>query len=314
MPQKAPGRPHREGLTVFRLTEMFPDEDSAREWFEAVVWPDGRHCPRCGSLDTHEASHNNMPYRCRDCRSYFGVRTGTAIENSKLPLRKWVFAIYLEMTSLKGVSSMKLHRDIGVTQKTAWHMLHRIRTGLLGEETWNPFTGNVEADETYVGGHVKGGQGGRGKAVVAGVKQRGTRRVRARVVENTRKVTLHEFLAQNVDPSANVYTDEFVSYHGIPNPHFTVRHSAKEYVRGMAHTNGIESFWSVLKRAYDGTYHWISHKHLDRYVAQFTGKHNMRDINTLDQMRGVVTGMVGRRLTYRELIGRPRCKMTFNSF
>ena len=119
----------------------------------------------------------------------------------------------------------------------------------------------------------------------------------------TRKVTLHEFLAENVDPSANVDTDEFVSYRGIPNPHETVRHSAREYVRGMARTNGIKSFWSVLKRAYDGTYHWISHKHLDRYVAQCTGKHNMRDINTLDQMRGVVTGMVRRRLTYRELIG-----------
>ena len=169
MPQPAPGRSHREGLSIFRLTERFPDEDSARRWFENVVWPDGRYCPRCGSVRTHEAGHGHMPYRCRDCRSYFSVKTGTAIEKSKVSLRKWVFAIYLELTSLKGISSMKLHREIEVTQKTAWFMLHRIREGIMGsDDDDDPFTDAVEADETFVGGYVRGGQGGRGKSAVAG--------------------------------------------------------------------------------------------------------------------------------------------------
>ena len=173
MPGKAPGRHHRDAVSLIDLFERFPDEDSARLWFEGVLWPSGeRHCPRCGSCRTAEASHRHMPYRCSDCRSYFGAKTGTAMEQSKVPLRKWAIAIYLELTSLKGVSSMKLHRDLGVTQKTAWFMLHRIREGLL-EGDDDPFTGAVEADETFVGGYRRGGQGGRGKAVVAAARSAG---------------------------------------------------------------------------------------------------------------------------------------------
>ena len=130
MAHKAPGKAHREGLTVVQLADMFPDDDTATAWFESQVWPDGRHCPRCGSINTREASHARMPYWCTDCRSYFSVKTGTVMEGSKLPLRKWAFAIYLHLTSLKGVSSMKLHRDIGVPQKTAWFMLQRIPQGV----------------------------------------------------------------------------------------------------------------------------------------------------------------------------------------
>ena len=127
MTQKAPGKSLREGVTMMELAEMFPTDEAARKWFEAKVWPSGRHCPRCGSTRTSEASHAKMPYWCSDCRSYFSVKTGSVMEGSPLPLRKWVWAIYLHLTSLKGVSSMKLHRDIGVTQKTAWFMLQRIR-------------------------------------------------------------------------------------------------------------------------------------------------------------------------------------------
>ncbi len=154
MPHKAPGKVHCKGISVIELGEMFPDEDSARTWFESHIWPEGRCCPRCGSVRTHEAKHAKSPYRCTDCRAYFSVKTGTALEGSKVSLRKWVFAFYLETTSLKGVSSMKLHRDIKVTQKTAWFMLHRIR------EVWATnkaacFTGPTEADETYIGGKRK---------------------------------------------------------------------------------------------------------------------------------------------------------------
>ena len=121
------GKAHREGISLTQLAEMFPDEDAAREWFEARIWPDGRRCPKCGSDDTTEANHSNCPYRCRACRAYFSVKAGTLMEASKLPLRKWAFAIYLELTSLKGVSSLKLGRDIGISQRSAWFMLHRIR-------------------------------------------------------------------------------------------------------------------------------------------------------------------------------------------
>ena len=300
-----PKRPKRPGITVLELTRAFPDEDAARRWFEDVLWPDGdRYCPRCGSLDTYECSHAKMPYRCRDCRKYFGVKTGTVMAGSPIPLLKWLFAIYLDLTSLKGVSSMKLHRDLGVTQKTAWFMQQRIREAFAADGA-RVLRGNVEADETYVGGRKKRGTPGRGpvgKVVVAGVKERRSRRVVARVVPNTKKKTLHGFVHANVDPSANVYTDELKSYSGVADRHETVVHSAGEYVRGQAHTNGIESFWSMLKRSYHGTFHKISPKHLDRYVAEFATRHNMRDMSTEDQMTHLAVGMIGRRLMRRDLV------------
>ncbi len=311
MSQKAPGKAHREGISLMELAEMFPDEQSARKWFEAHIWPHGRHCPRCGSVRTHEASHAKSPYRCSDCRSYFSVKTGTALEGSKISLRKWVFAIYLEVTSLKGVSSMKLHRDLKVTQKTAWFMLHRLREAWAQDKA-GPFDGPVEADEAYFGGKRENmpkakrkrlsGRGPVGKTVVAGAKDRATNKVSAAVVETADKATIHRFIAERAAPGAKVYTDDYVVYRGIPFDHEAVRHVDGEYVRGDAHTNGIESFWSMLKRAHKGTFHKISAKHLQRYVNEFAGRHNIRDANTIDQMRSVVAGMVGRRLMYHDLI------------
>ena len=152
---KAPGKAHRQGITLIQLSEMFPDEEAARKWFEDILWPDGvRNCPSCDSENTHECTHAKMPYRCRDCRKYFSVKTSTVMAGSPLPLKKWVYAIYLDVTSLKGISSMRLHRDIGVTQKTAWFMLQRIRE-VLAHECGQAFVGPVEVDETYVGGRRK---------------------------------------------------------------------------------------------------------------------------------------------------------------
>ncbi len=314
MARKAPGKAHREGLTLVELMDMFPTEAAATEWFESVIWPNGRHCPKCGSERTREASHKKMPYWCTDCRSYFSVKTGTVMQASKIPLRKWAIAIYLCLTSLKSVSSMKLHRDIGVSQKTAWFMMHRIREAWGEEDDEEPFDGPVEVDETYMGGKRKNmsnakrkelagtGRGAVGKTAVIGMKDRATNQVRAEVITETDGETLQDFVEENTEEDAKVYTDEAAAYKGIERDHEAVKHSVAEYVRGQAHTNGMESFWSMLKRAHGGTFHKISPKHLDRYVHEFAGKHNIRDSGTLAQMRDTVARLVGRRLLHRDLI------------
>ena len=313
MARKAPGKAHREGLTLVELMDMFPTEEAATEWFESVVWPDGRYCGKCGSDNTREVKNAKpMPYWCTDCRSYFSVRTGTPIARSNVPLRKWAIAIYLCLTSLKSVSSMKLHRDIGVSQPTAWFMLHRIREAWAGDDD-DQLDGPAEVDETYIGGKRKNmpkskrkkltGRGAVGKTAVVGVKDRDSGEVRAEVVRNTDGQALKGFVREHVEPGATVYTDEAKAYKGMPEfDHEAVNHSVGEYVDGMAHTNGIESFWSMLKRAHKGTFHKISPKHLDRYVREFAGKHNIRDSGTLVQMRDTVARLVGRNLLYRDLI------------
>ena len=313
MAKKAPGKAHREGLTVVELMDMFPTEEAATEWFESIIWPDGRHCPKCGSVRTREASHAKMPYWCSDCRSYFSIKTGTAMQRSKIPLRKWAIAIYLCLTNLKSVSSMKLQRDIGVSQPTAWFMLHRIRQAWAVEHD-DQFDGPVEVDETYFGGKRKNmskakrkelagtGRGAVGKTAVVGMKDRDSNMVTARVVDETDAHTLQGFVGDHAAEGATVYTDDHGGYQGMPFEHETVKHSVGEYVSGMAHTNGIESFWSMLKRAHKGTFHKISPKHLQRYVSEFAGKHNVRDSGTLAQMRHTVARLVGRNLLYRDLI------------
>ena len=308
---RAPGKYYRKGLSLIELFAMFPDEKAAAQWFESVIWRNGRTCPKCGSERTSEASHKKMPYWCRSCRSYFSVKTGTALANSKVPMQKWAIAVYLCLTSLKSVSSMKLHRDIEVSQPTAWFMLHRIREAWMHDSN-DRFDGSVEVDETYMGGLEKNkhadkklnaGRGAVGKTAVLGVKNREQNQVKAKVIHNTKRHTLHGFIDENVEKGSTVYTDDFRSYEKLDGyNHGTVRHSVDEYVDEQIHINGMESFWAMLKRAHKGTFHKISPKHLDRYVKEFAGRHNIRDLDTLAQMRDTVVRLVGRNLLHRTLV------------
>ena len=256
-----------------------------------------------------------MPYGCTDCRSCFRIKTGTLLAYTQLPLRKWVYAIHLHVPHLKGISSLKLHRAIGVSQPAAWYMLQCIRQAFDdSDDDHGPFNGPVEVAASYFGGkraHMSNarrkaqtGRGTAGKTAVAGMQDRGPHPVRAQVVAATDKPTLPGFVASHVRTGATVYTDEAAAYQGLPAlccRHACVQHSAGEYVRAGAHTNGMESFRSLLTRGCIGVYHKMSPKHLDRQVAAFRGRHNIRRSDTRHPMARVGEGMVGKRLRYHIL-------------
>ena len=310
MAHSAPGRHEREGITLIQLFDKFPNDEVAEQWFIESRWPDGIRCTYCYSDNIKTGiSHRTMPFRCNTCKKQFSVKTNSVMHASKIGYQKWAIAIYLVSTSLKGVSSMKLHRDLGITQKSAWHMLQRIRKAY--DEISVMFGGESEVDESYFGGKEKNkhakdklnaGRGTVGKTAVVGMKNRDTNRVQAEVIESTDKQTLQSFVTDNTSLDSVVYTDEALAYRGLPRTHQAVSHSTGEYVREMAHTNGMESFWSMLKRGYTGTYHHISPKHLHRYVDEFSGRHNARPMDTEDQMAALVRQSAGKRLPYRELI------------
>ena len=312
MGQKAPGKSHRQGLSLKKLFKMFPDDETAEAFFAKVRWPEGPRCPYCGYDNIQVGTaHKTMPLRCRrnGCRKRFSVKVDSVMESSKLGYQTWAIAIYLFATNLKGVSSMKLHRDLEIAQKNAWFLAHRIRKAY--ESRGDFFAGPVEVDETYIGGkegnkHAKdklnAGRGAVGKTAVVGARDRDTNRVDAEVAAATDGKTLKEFVYSRVEPGAEVFTDEAHAYKGLSGVHHKqVKHSAGEYVNGQASTNGMESFWSMLKRGYHGTYHKMSIKHLDRYVSEFAGRHNIRESDTAAQMTWIVRDMRGKRLKYKEL-------------
>ena len=312
----APGKSHRKGVSLKAIMRRFPSNAKAEEWFIRQRWPSGVCCPYCGSRRVQlGCQHKTMRFRCREkaCgRKRFSVRTGTVMECSKIGYQDWLLAMFLVMTNLKGVSSMKLHRDLEINQRSAWFLAHRLRLALTARV--GPFSGPVEADETYLGGKRRNmsnaqrkqlegtGRGAAGKTAVVGAKDRETNQVAAKVVAATDKETLQGFVSEQADSAATVYTDDATAYETLPFDHDTVKHSLQEYVKGEVHTNGIESLWSMLKRAHKGTFHKFSPKHLDRYVQEFAGRHNVREQDTLAQIGSLRRGMEGKRLTYQALI------------
>ena len=300
-------------MTLAALFERFPDDATAERWFIEQRWGGEPHCPHCGSTRVQAgAPHRTMPFRCRDCWRRFSVRTTTAMQASNLGYRIWAIAMYLLTSHPKGVSSLQLARMLEIRQATAWHLAHRIRTAW--REDGELFPGPVEADETYMGGlesnkhasrKLRAGRGPVGKAIVAGVKDRASGRVSAAVVPDTTRATMHRFVRQRARPGAAVFTDESMAYRGLAN-HRTVRHRAGQYVDGEVHTNGLESFWALLKRGHRGVYHYMSPKHLHRYVVEFSGRQNGRHAGTLVQMGRLVRGLVGPPLTYRALVAPAR--------
>ncbi len=316
--QKAPGKAFRKGISLKRFISEYPTDEAAEQWFIRNRWPDGVCCPKCGSVNVQTGCKHAMPFRCREkaCgRPRFSTKTGTVMEGSKLGYQDWLIAMFLLTTSLKGVSSMKLHRDLDITQKSAWFLAHRLRDALSqGKGDAGGFAGPVEVDETYFGGKRKNmsnaqrkelagtGRGPFGKTAVVGAKDRSTKQVAAKVVTSTDAPTLQGFVKKHADPEATVYTDDSTAYESLPFDHDSVKHSLSEYVKGDVHTNGIESLWSMLKRAHKGVFHKMSAKQLDRYVQEFAGRHNVRELDTIEQMHFMRGGMDGKRLTYETLI------------
>lgn len=302
----------RSTISTFRLFEMFPDQESARIYLEMLLWPNGPRCPVCGLGEKITAKKGGY-YRCRQCDEVFTVRTGTVFERSHVPLHKWVYAMYLVVTARKGISSMQLAKEIGVTQKTAWFILGRLREA-MGPD-FGKLAGTVEIDEVYVGG-IEGnkhehkklnmGRGTVGKQAVLGMRERGGRTIGV-PIPATDAGTITDIIVQAVEVGSTIHTDEagaYVDIGGLFFTHETINHGAGEYARDDVTTNGIESVFAVLKRGIYGTFHHVSPKHIGRYVDEFAFRLNEGRVerHTLDRLASFVKGVAGKRLTYAALI------------
>jgi len=305
--------------TLVDAIRFFESAENCRDYLVARRWPNGVICPACGSKSVYfDSGRNGWECKTRHPKRKFTLKTGTIFEDSPLGLDKWLPVVWMIANCKNGVSSWEVHRAIGVTQKTAWFMLQRIRLAMQAEDG-GKLGGEVEIDETFIGGKSRNmhsaarkrlikGTGGMGKAAVMGLLERhgkdGHSTVRAEVVEHRRKALMHSRVQKHVQSGSTVYTDQLLSYNGLEANcvHHVIDH-AEAYVDGQIHTNGCENFWSLLKRGLKGTYVAIEPFHLFRYVDEQAFRFNTRKLTDAQRFSEVVRGIVGRRLTYAELIG-----------
>jgi transposase-like protein len=301
-----------EFKSIFDLLKAFPTEQSCINHLEGLRWVDGIVSPFDEASKIYKCANNK--YKCKNTGKYFNVRTNTIFDNTKIPLQKWFLALYVFSSHKKGISSHQLARDISVTQKSAWFLLHRLRYA-FDHPNFKATLGNVvEIDEAFMGGEAKNkhskkknrnedGNTLHEKQPILGMRERDGN-VKAIVVVDRNKETILPIISNTVDRGATIMTDDYTAYNDLAKDysHYTVNHSAKEYVNMMAHTNGIENFWSHLKRGIDGIYHWVSKPHLQSYLDEFTLRFNTRKHTTQARFDLILGGVTNKRLTYKELI------------
>ncbi len=311
---KVQNRSTKNDPVLMDLPLACANEAAAVEFMEKQRWGDLPCCPLCGSVAVYQmqdsktgARQANFRWRCRDCKQQYTVRKGTVFEDSRIEMRHWCFAFWRASTSKKGVAALELHRQTGLSYKSCLFMLARIRFAMADSFT-APLSGEVEVDETYVGGKPrnpgvsKRGRGTKKQCVLAMVERGG--KVRVKPIANVTAKTLQGAILENVAPSAKLFTDENASYKGIGTKyaggHHTTTHSKREYVRGDVHSNTVEGFFSNVKRGITGIYHAVSKEHLHRYLSEYEFRYNHRDLEDGARTAAAIKASEGKRLTYRE--------------
>jgi transposase len=269
-----------ERYTINDFNRQFPNDDACLEWLRGYLYPNGITCKSCGKITGHSKLSNLPVYSCNMCGAHTHPMVGTIFEHSRTSLKQWFYAMFLISATRCGISAKQLQRELGVTYKTAWRIFHQVRS--LMQDTIEPVCGEIEIDETYVGGRKHGGKGGRSwtenKTPVLGIAKRGGT-VSARIIPNAKANTLIPIIKESVLSYSLVYTDEFVSYDQLKHNryfHHKVNHAKKEWAKGGIHTNTIEGFWSTLKRGISGVYHSVSRQHLQRYIDEYSFRYNHR--------------------------------------
>jgi len=296
---------------LYAFFQKFPDEKSCRTYLETMLWRGGKPvCPHCKNTQKIYRHKNGKLFTCGDkeCGKQFQITTNTIYQNSNLPLQKWFLAFYLLSTNKKGMSSIQLSKALGITQKSAWYLAHKMRYMLMTKTMQKPLSRIVEVDETYVGGRgrrgSKRGRGSQNKTPVFGMLQRGGELI-IMPVADTKRATLEPLIFKNVNQGSKIMSDEWWAYRHLKRKnyrHETVNHGSKEYVRGNVHVNSLEGAWSLLKRSFRGIYHRPSREHLDKYCAEFQFKYNTRHLNELQRFGSVVAKSSKIRLRNKNIV------------